>query len=669
MSVTLPPGCAARFVPEKLLGQGGFGAVWLARQKGLDRPIALKVLAPDRGGDPLRLERFRAEARVTASLAHPAIVKVLDHDVEDDVPWIAYEYLSGPTLEALIGEGLPVGRALEAVTQIAGALGAAHEVGVVHRDVKAANVLESEPGRFKLADFGIAKWTADDSVHTQTGVVLGTPSHMAPELLTGAAPSARTDLYALGVVLYHALAGRLPFGGSSAAGIIRAVLEEAPPPLRAVRPDVPPGVEMLTGRLLAKDPGARPRDAAELLAELEALRESGASAVRVRTSGRISRPAVGVTRPISIAGVTAPSVVAAPTDVTPRVRTGGRWAPVALVALGLVAVGVLRRGSAVESPPPPPASVASPSPTASVEAPPGRTGSLDAFDAALKESQRLLNLTDNTPAYRASVQQTVHEVGVLLDDAAAGRRDIRAVLHARTLKLVQALLAVLLCSEPRDNVPFLPDFTPCEVALRKGGKETDPPLVRFVRRVVLGQLVLKRDTPLNVRYSTDELAAAFRVLNEVEVDWRESPDGLEWRAWAACEMTDGCARGKGEWDTDPDPRVPGAMQLATLAGAQAYEVFRMAASKLPSAPEGRELQPPLVMAEYYATGALGKLASDTRLGDAHRRAVDEAAEVAAIYRALRGRGFTLPRPKELGLELLERVVGGRGAAGKRKLHE
>jgi serine/threonine protein kinase len=289
VDAAFPPRCAQRFRARTLLGEGGFGRVWLAEQAGLGRPVALKILGQRALTDPTEIERFRAEARMTARLAHPSIVVVLDHDVEDGVPWIAYELLEGESLRARLARGpLPGDEVIAIARQLAGALDVVHRAGILHRDLKPDNVLAAGEGRWKLTDFGIAKWTLS-GVQTATGVILGTPAYLAPELVGGAEASPASDLYALGVLLHELLRGQPPFDGDSPMLVLQSHVQRTPPPLPA---STPPALARLVERLLAKDPAERPESA---LAVMRALDPAPASA-NVRTV-RASRPGVHTAKP------------------------------------------------------------------------------------------------------------------------------------------------------------------------------------------------------------------------------------------------------------------------------------------------------------------------------------------------------------------------------------
>lgn len=281
MKTSLPPRCAAKFRIERLLGTGGFSEVFLAIQQGLDRPVALKLL---RSGSPVEgaLERFELEARLTASLNHSHIVKIVDHQVEGDLAWIAYELLEGPTLREVLTAGpLSQAMALEAAAGIAAALQAAHEAGILHRDVKPENVIKDTSGAFKVTDFGIAK--AVGGVRTEAGVVLGTPQYIAPELLRGEPPSPRSDIYSFGVMLHEMVTGVPPFPAEDISLMLQRKLREDPPSPAVMRPGMSPRLERLILSCMARIPGDRPVSMGEIVERLESLPREESGQVRVAT--------------------------------------------------------------------------------------------------------------------------------------------------------------------------------------------------------------------------------------------------------------------------------------------------------------------------------------------------------------------------------------------------
>lgn len=261
-----------RFELEELAGSGGMGEVFRARDRLSGEIVALKVLLAGRGPETARFER---EAKVLAELSHPGIVKYVDHGVTPQgQPYLAMEWLDGEDLFTRLGRrGLSVDESLTLAARVADALGAAHAAGIVHRDLKPTNLfLEGgDPARVKLLDFGIAQLGGGPRV-TQTGVLVGTPGYMAPEQARGENPTdARADVFSLGCVLFECLTGKPAFSGDHLMAILAKVLLEDPPLLRALRPEMPAGLEGLVARMLAKIPSDRPPNGEAVKRALEAL--------------------------------------------------------------------------------------------------------------------------------------------------------------------------------------------------------------------------------------------------------------------------------------------------------------------------------------------------------------------------------------------------------------
>ena len=289
----MPFAAGARFGPYEVLtplGAGGMGEVYRARDTRLDREVAIKVLSsPSPDAPPGRLERFQREARAISRLSHPHICTLHDVGEQDGVAFLVMEYLEGTTLAERLEEGpLPIDEALRCAVQIAEALSVAHRERVIHRDLKPSNVMLTRQG-VKLLDFGLAKLTQADgdaaretttqSVHlTEEGTLLGTVAYMAPEQLEGSEADSRTDIFALGAVLYEMATGRRPFVGKSRASLIAAILSSEPPPLATLQPMTPPALERAVQRCLAKDPDHRWQSARDLAAELRWIGEGGSEA-------------------------------------------------------------------------------------------------------------------------------------------------------------------------------------------------------------------------------------------------------------------------------------------------------------------------------------------------------------------------------------------------------
>ncbi len=244
------------------IASGGMGDVWQAEDDVLDRTVAVKVLRPSTDGEPVFARRFRDEALYTANLCHPNIATTYDYGEEDSLAFLVMELVDGEPLSELVRrEGaLPPERVRTMMAQAALALGAAHEAGVVHRDVKPANILVARDGTVKLTDFGIAR-AIDGSGHTQTGEVLGTPHYLSPEQALGEAATGASDLYALGVVAHELLTGRRPFEKNTPVATALAQVNDPPPPLPE---NVPGGLRALVEQCLAKHPEDRPASAREL---------------------------------------------------------------------------------------------------------------------------------------------------------------------------------------------------------------------------------------------------------------------------------------------------------------------------------------------------------------------------------------------------------------------
>ena len=261
-----------RYEIHSRLGRGGMADVFLARDRLLDRPVAIKVLFPEYAADPNFVERFRREATAASNLAHPNIVGVYDFGRQGGTYYMVMEYVNGRSLaDILRADGtLHPQRAVDIASDVAAALGFAHRNGVVHRDVKPANILVSSTGAVKVADFGIARAmnAATEQDLTQAGAVMGTATYFSPEQAQGGNPDPRSDLYSLGVILYEMLTGQRPFRGSTIIAIIQSHRND---PIPVLQPELS-RFQRLIDALLAKDPRDRFPSAVTAIAELARMK-------------------------------------------------------------------------------------------------------------------------------------------------------------------------------------------------------------------------------------------------------------------------------------------------------------------------------------------------------------------------------------------------------------
>ncbi len=259
---------ADRYRLETCIAIGGMGQVWRGHDLTLRRPVAIKLMNDRSASDPEAPRRFRAEARYAGKLCHQGIAMVYDF-CEAERPFLVMELVEGPSLAQLLSGGpLPPGRALDVAAQVGWALHAAHCAGIVHQDVKPANLVVGRHGRVKLTDFGIACSKGSAPV-TCAGTISGTFAYLAPERLDGAAATPASDLYSLGVVLHECLRGARPFTGTALEVALAHRLRE-PPPLPA---SVPPAVAGLVADLMTKDPLSRPQSAAAVASRAACLRD------------------------------------------------------------------------------------------------------------------------------------------------------------------------------------------------------------------------------------------------------------------------------------------------------------------------------------------------------------------------------------------------------------
>ena len=295
-----------RYEIHKRVGRGGMADVFLARDRLLDRQVAIKVLFPEFAVDPNFVERFRREAQAAANLSHPNIVNVYDWGKYEGTYFIAMEYVQGRTLAEILktNKRLTPKQAAEIASEVAAALGFAHEAGLAHRDIKPANILIGTNGQVKVADFGIARAmnSATESNLTQVGSVMGTASYFSPEQAQGAQPDPRSDLYSLGIVMYEMVAGKPPFTGENPVAIAYKQVHDQPTPLNKIVDGIPRPFEAIVAKLLAKDPKLRYSSAHALRDDLRRFRNGEQVQALVAAAARPGTPSGGIAAPAGDAG-------------------------------------------------------------------------------------------------------------------------------------------------------------------------------------------------------------------------------------------------------------------------------------------------------------------------------------------------------------------------------
>jgi hypothetical protein len=345
---------------------GGMGEVWQATDLVIGRTVAIKILKDEYLGDPGFLERFRAEARHAALVNHEGIANVFDYGEEDGSAYLVMELVPGEALSTILERErvLPTDKVLDYVAQTASALQAAHQAGLVHRDIKPGNLLITPEGRVKITDFGIAR-IADQVPLTATGQVMGTVQYLSPEQASGTAASPTTDVYSLGIVAYEALAGRRPFTGESQVAIAMAQINEAPPDLPVT---ISEPVRNLVYACIAKKPADRPQTAAHLARAAQALRRGDIAGAEAAVPGIAGREAT-FTQVLGAGGSTSAVTRVLPSGegrgttaeqpVTERRRSPWTWplvAAVSVLAVALVAIIIVLTlptgGDGDETPPP-----------------------------------------------------------------------------------------------------------------------------------------------------------------------------------------------------------------------------------------------------------------------------------------------------------------------------
>ncbi len=308
-----------RYRVVRKLGSGGMADVYLAEDEELGRRVAIKILNDRHANDEQFVERFRREAKNAAGLSHPNIVSIYDRGEAEGTYYIAMEYLDGRSLkELVVARGpLPIADVIAFTRQVLTALRFAHKKGVVHRDIKPHNVMADADGRLKVTDFGIAR--AGASQMTEAGSIIGTAQYLSPEQARGSAVDQRSDLYSVGVVLYEMLTGEVPFTGDTPVEIAMRHLSDTPQPPSTKRPEIPPDLDMIVLRALAKNPDDRFQTAEEMDADLE--RVAGGGAVTTETADAATAVLSG-----TALAAAAPTMVTPPRRPPPAARPSYRYA-------------------------------------------------------------------------------------------------------------------------------------------------------------------------------------------------------------------------------------------------------------------------------------------------------------------------------------------------------
>ena len=375
-----PPQRLGIYVLQRAIGRGGMGSVFLAVDPTLRRYVALKVLAPELAADPDYVARFRREATSLARIRHPNLVHIYAVGEDGNRHFIAMEYLKGHTVAEILRQrgALPLPVAARILGQVLAALEKVHAAGIVHRDLKPANIMIDEDQRAILMDFGLAKPRHDHSV-TTGNTLIGTPEYMAPEVAEGQDADFRSDVYALGVILFELLTGRVPFHGNSAIATLRQQVEQPTPSARSLTPTLPPQLDAVIARAMAKKPDERYPSVRAFAADLAALvptpeltaLAAGARAERGRApsaaslagyTGSPTTPTVPVdpNRTATVPGLaaeaaeppTAPTMAHVSRLRRWRVATGALAAALLLVLALLVLPRVLRRRPVAVEPTP-----------------------------------------------------------------------------------------------------------------------------------------------------------------------------------------------------------------------------------------------------------------------------------------------------------------------------
>jgi len=466
-----------RFRLARVLGRGGMGRVYLGVHATSGARVAIKVLSEDCAEHAQLVERFLVEARAVNLIQHGSIASVLDlQHLADGRPYIVMEYVEGPTLRQVTAGGVaPLGGVAQVIGEVLQALAAAHAAGVIHRDLKPDNVLVTTEGHAKVLDFGIAKLSASHGPlpRTQTGVILGTPEYMAPEQISEGLVDARTDLYAVGVMLYEAVTGQRPFDGANDFEIMRAHVDAPVPPPMLARSDLTPAFEAVILRALQK----RPRDRFASAIEMADALARAAAALPADQQRELSARARALPPPVAPASQPPPEPHASGLDATlrerpsvrrppapvpvpvPALRPGSslrnRWLLVcasAFVVAGAATVAIVFTGGSSGPPPPSPAARPAPTPAAAPGQDPDTTPT--SFDVLAY-----------LPTAEALARRQVADAeltGLVFDGVAAdGRIDLdHGAVH------LYAFRSLARSRRTRDLPPGQLDYRPCLIIVQ-----------------------------------------------------------------------------------------------------------------------------------------------------------------------------------------------------------
>jgi serine/threonine protein kinase len=529
-----PPELTARYRPERPLGSGGFGAVWLARDLGLDRLVAIKLLHAGNRDQEVRA-RFQREARLASSIDHPNVLPAYDFGVlEDSRPYIVFRYVEGEDLGArarALGGRLPVEEVVTTGVDVAGALEAAHAQGVVHRDVKPANLLREASGRVLLCDFGIARPDIGETVRTHPGMILGTPGFLAPEVWSGAEPTPASDQYALAATLWELLLGTSVRRGGDLAEILAEVRAGAGPVAPAELPSGASPLIPVLRRALADDPSRRYPDTASLA---DALASPGE---RPTAQPRTTRGATPLPSP------RAPSRLAS-TSTSPS-----PWLPLAAVALACLAALAATRPAAAP-PPLPPGPPPGPDPLLATQA------QLEAAYEAIVARHRG---ADGAPVLDVDPAARADHVAHFEEDILDVRRPPQVARYLRALRAWTAA-----AREARVSLGASPETRPL---LRRYGRDLPLHLAQDLRALearrrpaLMGVRTLEVDTAerARARARREELAAAVDAVRRE--DGRGPPEEDTAFLWAVHLLLQG--------SEDHDSRGELAELAARLAGGE-----------------------------------------------------------------------------------------------------